>query len=134
MSGPKRGVNTGKCYGSLVHCWSGQLDRANSQEPPRWPDPISFSGIAISTFASPFRPIFRKKSERRNGENLLARDASVSRQQRLRYWRLPTMPRSRTFPPALRVTDRKSVLSGKSVVVRVDLGGRRIPTKKKDTL
>src|SRR3546814_12831471 len=30
--------------------------------------------------------------------------------------------------------DRKSVVSGKSVSVRVDLGGRRIITKKKQTL
>src|SRR3546814_15460915 len=35
------------------------------------------------------------------------------------------------YPPHLDHIDRKSVVSGKSVSVRVDLGGRRIITKKK---
>src|SRR3546814_19991841 len=35
--------------------------------------------------------------------------------------------------PAVRGVDRKSVVSGKSVSVRVDLGGRRIIKKKKQT-
>src|SRR3546814_14843881 len=39
---------------------------------------------------------------------------------------LATMPRGRW----VRETDRKSVVSGKSVSVRVDLGGRRIITTK----
>src|SRR3546814_11302702 len=34
--------------------------------------------------------------------------------------------------PAVVLTDRKSVVSGKSVSVRVDLGGRRIIKKKKN--
>src|SRR3546814_12770815 len=35
-------------------------------------------------------------------------------------------------PPAKERTDRKSVVEGKSVSVRVDLGGRRIIKKKKN--
>src|SRR3546814_13342639 len=35
------------------------------------------------------------------------------------------------LPPEQRVNDRKSVESGKSVSVRVDLGGRSVITKKK---
>src|SRR3546814_9278898 len=51
---------------------------------------------------------------------------------------LPTPPPARSFrharPPASgrgRRRDRKSVVSGKSVAVRVDIGGRRIIKKKK---
>src|SRR3546814_14078273 len=36
------------------------------------------------------------------------------------------------FPPRWLVGDRKSVVSGKSVSVRVDLGGRRLIKKKKN--
>src|SRR3546814_12832243 len=39
---------------------------------------------------------------------------------------------SRSPRRALTTVDRKSVVSGKSVAVRVDLGGRRIITKKKN--
>src|SRR3546814_17107701 len=39
----------------------------------------------------------------------------------------------RRSPPAARSEDRKGVVSGKSVSVRVDLGGRRIITKKPST-
>src|SRR3546814_18899673 len=37
------------------------------------------------------------------------------------------------LPDAVQPSDRKSVVSGKSVSVRVDLGGRRIIKKKKTT-
>src|SRR3546814_10960889 len=46
----------------------------------------------------------------------------------------PTQKFGRLKPstePAMMVRDRKSVVEGKSVSVRVDLGGRRILTKKK---
>src|SRR3546814_19110380 len=46
----------------------------------------------------------------------------------------PSKPRRRTQSPSVPgpfALDRKSVVSGKSVSVRVDLGGRRILKKKK---
>src|SRR3546814_11837412 len=45
----------------------------------------------------------------------------------------PAMERSKRLAEevAMRLTDRKSVVQGKSVSVRVDLGGRRIIKKKK---
>src|SRR3546814_14706879 len=52
-------------------------------------------------------------------------------------YRLPRLPslvqRSAqgTQPGAVLISDRKSVVSGKSVSVRVDLGGRRIIKKKR---
>src|SRR3546814_18365570 len=44
--------------------------------------------------------------------------------------RLPLRRHAPPFRRLLRVRDRKSVVSGKSVSVRVDLGGRRIIKKK----
>src|SRR3546814_12365773 len=50
-------------------------------------------------------------------------------------WTRPPPPSSRCSLPARYCrTDRKSVVLGKSVSVRVDLGGRRIIQKKKKTL
>src|SRR3546814_15422334 len=46
--------------------------------------------------------------------------------------RLPSIHLTALFPHATK-QDRKSVVSGKSVSVRVDLGGRRIIKKKKVT-
>src|SRR3546814_19588203 len=43
------------------------------------------------------------------------------------------LPDDRNIVAALRQIDRKSVVSGKRVSVRVDLGGRRIIKKKKET-
>src|SRR3546814_18040136 len=54
---------------------------------------------------------------------------SVSRKQACLTIRILTRqppPSSRRWPKASRSPDRKSVVSGKSVSVRVDLGGRRI--------
>src|SRR3546814_16705381 len=48
------------------------------------------------------------------------------------YHRASSFPRRRKslFHPKFQIRDRKSVVSGKSVSVRVDLGGRRIIKKK----
>src|SRR3546814_18218129 len=46
----------------------------------------------------------------------------------------PLADRTAPPPPARDTRDRKSVVSGKSVSVRVDLGGRRIIKKKNNTL
>src|SRR3546814_13698142 len=80
------------------------------------------------------------------GRRSIARSTVVRRSisARLRGWETgrssPPSPASEevplssdTAPPAARTTsrDRKSVVEGKSVSVRVDLGGRRIMKKKK---
>src|SRR3546814_19643847 len=47
--------------------------------------------------------------------------------------RIQSQPLRSSLRRACSTTDRKSVVSGKSVSVRVDLGGRRIIKKKKQT-
>src|SRR3546814_14332325 len=47
------------------------------------------------------------------------------------YWSRDICHPSETIAPALAATDRKSVGSGKSVAVRLDVGGRRTLKKKK---
>src|SRR3546814_20659493 len=56
------------------------------------------------------------------------RNVALSDQRQLRSMQRASLP---TFP-WLTTTDRKSVVEGKSVSVRVDLGGRRIIQKKRE--
>src|SRR3546814_14205312 len=82
---------------------------------------------------------FLPRGERRLGIAELLRFAPV--RQRCRAWRLEigtSLGALRTLQPGIgkglhvAIGDRKSVVEGKSVSVRVDLGGRGIIKKKKN--
>src|SRR3546814_17121822 len=59
--------------------------------------------------------------------------ARAHRTHRQAFVHRPAFGKARQEPRGEQVADRKSVVSGKSVSVRVDLGGRRIIKKKNTT-
>src|SRR3546814_15357509 len=69
----------------------------------------------------------KKQGHERYARLILQRNVQVAVQQKIRLSLKPARPKVHKEKG-----DRKSVVSGKSVSVRVDLGGRRIIKKKKN--
>src|SRR3546814_13300424 len=91
----------------------------------------SSSSINISDIAKPPRPVFEANGERVNPSPIRG-DARVSAPTFPRVPRAPKDKAAAAFPcSAARQSrsDRKSVVLGKSVAVRVHLGGRSIINK-----
>src|SRR3546814_14033056 len=94
-----------------------------------WSSDVCSSDLGCSTSTSARR--WRKGSPRaqRDGRN----GSTESRQRTSLKCRRMKISCVSCASPAKRSSDRKSVVEGKSVSVSVDLGGRRIIKKKKQT-
>src|SRR3546814_18770125 len=94
-----------------------------------WSSDVCSSDLRISRFhAVPLRTVNVTRKTAEQSRSL----AKNTIGWRMRSASFPWTPSRRPIPaiPACRWGDRKSVVSGKSVSVRVDLGGRRIIKKK----
>src|SRR3546814_16780108 len=91
-----------------------------------WSSDVCSSDLAPTISSTNWR-----RPRRRAGRAIsAASDASARTARSSTAWKSSTKSRREIFA---RAVDRKSVVEGKSVLVRVDLGGRRIMKKKNYT-